>query len=76
MRAVIPMNWYECTADAIGKIVNSDGVSYICSNEHGMFAWKEIFNLKIFMIALALLFFLPAVLKKLGVIKIKQKRKR
>jgi hypothetical protein len=70
------MSWYECAGETVGRIVSSGGVSYICSNENGAFAWKEIFDLKLFMIALALLFFLPAVLKKLGVIKIKQKRKR
>ena len=76
MRAVIYMTWYECTADVVGKIVNGGGVAYVCSNEQGVLVWKEIFNLRLVMIALALLFFLPVVLKKLGVIKIKQKRKR
>jgi hypothetical protein len=57
------MNWYECTSDAVGKIVSGNGISYICSNEQGVLAWKEIFGLKLFMIVLALLFFLPAVLK-------------
>lgn len=70
------MTWYECTADTIGKIVSNGGMSYICANVNGSLVWKEIFDLKLFMIALALLFFLPVVLKKLGVIKNKPKRKR
>jgi len=64
------MTWYECTANTIGKIVNSGGISYICSNENGTFVWKETFNLQPIMIALAFLFFLPTVLRKLGIFKV------
>ena len=70
------MNWYECTSQTVGQIIYGNGVSYICSNVNGAFEWKEIFDLKLLMIVLALLFFLPMVLKKLGVIKNKPKRKR
>jgi len=70
------MNWYECAANAIGKIVNSSGISYICSNVNGTFVWKETFGLRTVMVALAFLFFLPAVLQKLGIIKIKKPSKR
>lgn len=63
------MTWQECTAEIVGKIMSSGGASYVCSNVNGAFVWKEASNLQPVMIALALLFFLPAALKKLGVFK-------
>ena len=64
-----PTGWHECAEASMGQTISSAGKSYICLNENGEYKWGETLSTNPFIIALSLLFFLPAVLKKLGLAK-------
>ena len=59
-----PTSWHECNASTVGQNYRNSHSSYICLKENGNYSWVEITNLKLVMITLAVLFFVPLVLKK------------
>jgi len=59
-----PTSWHECNNEHIGETYDSGGKSYVCLSENGEYSWGETSSANLFVIALAILFFLAVLLKK------------
>jgi hypothetical protein len=67
-----PTSWHECDANSVGKTLSDDGKSYTCLYQNGTYNWSEVVGMKDFMLALAIIFVLAVLVKKI----LRRKKKR